>query len=53
MQSTRTSRHARVTSFHPDRAGAPGARIAEWFVSKIARDLGLQITGGSSSVRDA
>lgn len=39
--------------FHPDRAGAPGARIAEWFVSKIARDLGLQITGGSSSVRDA
>ena len=39
--------------FHPDEADAPSARIADWFVSKVARDLGFQITGGSTSVRDA
>ena len=38
---------------HPDQADTAGARIADWFVSKIARDLGVQITGGSTSVRDA
>jgi len=36
-----------------DDAGGLGARMTEWFVSKVARDLGIQITGGSSSVRDA
>jgi len=39
--------------FHPDQADAADAQAARWFVSKIARDLGVQITGGSSSVRDA
>ncbi|MBV8210318.1 MAG: xanthine dehydrogenase family protein molybdopterin-binding subunit [Burkholderiaceae bacterium] len=29
-----------------------GTRLEQWFVAKIARDLGVQITGGSSSVRD-
>jgi isoquinoline 1-oxidoreductase beta subunit len=44
---------AQSLPFHPDQADTPGARIAGWFVSKIARDLGVQVTGGSSSVRDA
>jgi isoquinoline 1-oxidoreductase beta subunit len=44
---------AQSLAFHPDRAEALGARLAQWFVSKVARDLGLQVTGGSSSVRDA
>jgi isoquinoline 1-oxidoreductase beta subunit len=39
--------------FHPDQAESASARIATWFVSKVARDLGFQITGGSTSVRDA
>ncbi len=38
-------------------AGAPdapvAARMGRWFVAKIARELGLQVTGGSSSVADA
>jgi isoquinoline 1-oxidoreductase subunit beta len=36
-----------------DDGGGLGTRMTEWFGSKIARDLGIQITGGSSSVRDA
>ena len=38
--------------FHPDDQGA-GRHTTEWVVRKIARDLGLMITGGSSSVKDA
>jgi isoquinoline 1-oxidoreductase subunit beta len=30
-----------------------GARAGTWFVSKIARELGINVTGGSSSVADA
>ena len=38
--------------FHPDDKGA--ARDgAEWIVRKFTRELGLMITGGSSSVKDA
>jgi isoquinoline 1-oxidoreductase beta subunit len=44
---------AQNMAFHPDRADALGPRLAQWFASKVARDMGLQITGGSSSVRDA
>jgi len=29
-----------------------GTRLEQWFAAKMARDLGVQITGGSSSVRD-
>ncbi|HEX4599001.1 MAG TPA: molybdopterin cofactor-binding domain-containing protein [Burkholderiaceae bacterium] len=36
-----------------DDAAALKPRMTEWFMSKVARDLGIQITGGSSSVRDA
>ena len=39
--------------FHPDNAHGTAGRTAQWFVSKLARELGLQVTGGSSSVRDA
>jgi isoquinoline 1-oxidoreductase beta subunit len=44
-----------VTSlpFHPDDKNSAKVRASEWIVSKIGRELGLQITGGSSSVRDA
>ncbi len=38
--------------FHPDDHGG-ARRGAEWVVRKVARELGLMITGGSSSVRDA
>ncbi len=30
-----------------------GVRLGRWFVAKLARELGLSITGGSSSVADA
>jgi isoquinoline 1-oxidoreductase beta subunit len=30
-----------------------GARAGTWFVSKVARELGINVTGGSSSVADA
>lgn len=40
-------------AFHPDEADSAGAHLSAWFVSKISRRLGLQITGGSSSVSDA
>ncbi|WP_322404591.1 xanthine dehydrogenase family protein molybdopterin-binding subunit [Massilia luteola] len=38
--------------FHPDDAGAlpQGAR---WIAGKVARELGIMFTGGSTSVRDA
>lgn len=39
--------------FHADEAQRPVVRLAQWFTSKLARELGVQITGGSSSVRDA
>ena len=29
------------------------ARVGEWFVAKLARELGISVTGGSSSVADA
>lgn len=43
--------------FHP-RDGEPGheataVRGGRWFVSKLARELGVSVTGGSSSVADA
>lgn len=38
---------------HPDNAHGRAARTAQWLVGKLARELGLQVTGGSSSVRDA
>jgi isoquinoline 1-oxidoreductase beta subunit len=38
---------------HPDREEAAGVRLVHWFVAKVARDMGLSLTGGSSSVRDA
>lgn len=38
--------------FHPDDHGTV-QRVAHWMTSKLARELGLQITGGSSSVKDA
>jgi isoquinoline 1-oxidoreductase beta subunit len=38
--------------FHPDDHGVV-KRIAQWLTAKTARELGLQITGGSSSVKDA
>ena len=39
--------------FHPDAHASLLVRGTEWVVSKLARELGLQITGGSSSVKDA
>jgi isoquinoline 1-oxidoreductase subunit beta len=38
---------------HADDVDGLGERMTDWFISKVARDLGIQITGGSSSVRDA
>ena len=38
--------------FHPDEHGVK-RKTAEWVVRKVGRDLGLMITGGSSSVKDA
>ncbi|MFA9216031.1 MAG: molybdopterin cofactor-binding domain-containing protein [Sphingomonadaceae bacterium] len=38
--------------FHPDDTGSVKAG-AQWVVGKVARELGLVITGGSSSVKDA
>ena len=38
--------------FHPDDDGRMKA-VAQWTVGKVARELGLIITGGSSSVKDA
>ncbi|WP_229256297.1 xanthine dehydrogenase family protein molybdopterin-binding subunit [Duganella lactea] len=38
--------------FHPDDTGRLKATVG-WIVGKVARELGLIITGGSSSVKDA
>ncbi len=38
--------------FHPDDSGSLKAAVS-WTVGKVARELGLIITGGSSSVKDA
>lgn len=38
--------------FHPDHGGTL-ARAAQWMTAKVGRELGILITGGSSSVRDA
>ena len=38
--------------FHPDDTGVY-KRVARWLTAKTARELGIMITGGSSSVRDA
>ena len=44
-------------AFHPlDSAGADKpakVKLGEWMVGKIARELGINVTGGSSSVADA
>lgn len=37
--------------FHPDDDGK-GKRLAGWLVSKVGRELGINMTGGSSSVKD-
>lgn len=39
--------------FHPDQEGGDLARASEWIMAKLGRELGLQVTGGSTSVRDA
>jgi isoquinoline 1-oxidoreductase beta subunit len=38
--------------FHPDDAGSAAAG-ARWLAGKVARELGIMFTGGSTSVRDA
>lgn len=38
--------------FHPDDTGAL-KKTAHWMTAKLARELGIQMTGGSSSVKDA
>ena len=40
---------------HPPEAGQEGMvlRATEWIVAKVARELGLNVTGGSTSVADA
>ena len=38
--------------FHPDEAGVVREGV-EWIVRKVGRELGLMVTGGSSSVKDA
>lgn len=40
-------------AFHPDAEHTRTAHAARWIVAKVGRELGLQVTGGSSSVRDA
>jgi len=39
--------------FHPDARQSALVRTSEWIVAKLGRELGLQVTGGSTSVRDA
>jgi isoquinoline 1-oxidoreductase beta subunit len=38
--------------FHPDDTGNTQA-LARWALAKVAREVGLNLTGGSSSIRDA
>jgi isoquinoline 1-oxidoreductase beta subunit len=45
--------------FHPteigegDKQAATKVRLGQWLVGKVARELGIHVTGGSSSVADA
>ncbi|MFN5350881.1 MAG: molybdopterin cofactor-binding domain-containing protein [Polaromonas sp.] len=45
--------------FHPSQLGDSGKqaamqiRLSQWMVGKVARELGIHVTGGSSSVADA
>lgn len=34
-------------------AETPGVRVGRWMVAKLARELGINMTGGSSSIADA
>lgn len=38
---------------HPRAAGTDSARLGEWLTRKLARELGINATGASSSVADA
>jgi isoquinoline 1-oxidoreductase subunit beta len=38
--------------FHPDSRGVP-VRVAGWLAGKAAREFGVMVTGGSSSIRDS
>lgn len=38
--------------FHPDDTGTL-KKTAQWMTAKLARELGIQMTGGSSSIKDA
>jgi len=38
--------------FHPDDEGTV-KHTAQWLTGKLARELGLQVTGGSSSIKDS
>jgi isoquinoline 1-oxidoreductase subunit beta len=39
--------------FHPKQDGSTLVNTSEWMTSKLARELGVIVTGGSSSVADA
>jgi isoquinoline 1-oxidoreductase beta subunit len=45
--------------FHPTQLGTTGkeianqVRLSQWIVGKVARELGIHVTGGSSSIADA
>ena len=38
--------------FHPDQADRPLVRGVKWLTAKTMREMGVMLTGGSSSVRD-
>lgn len=39
--------------FHPNQEGSGLVKTGEWMTGKLARELGVVVTGGSSSVADA
>jgi isoquinoline 1-oxidoreductase subunit beta len=39
--------------FHPNQDGSALVKTGEWMTGKLARELGVVVTGGSSSVADA
>jgi isoquinoline 1-oxidoreductase subunit beta len=39
--------------FHPNQDGSTLVKTSEWMTGKLARELGVIVTGGSSSVADA
>jgi isoquinoline 1-oxidoreductase subunit beta len=39
--------------FHPNQDGSALVKTGEWITGKLARELGVVVTGGSSSVADA